>query len=144
MELKKSLSVNSWGIWFLMANKVLLENIYKKLVQDDTDYDEVIQEIKMAANLNCSALNGAKETVAFTSMGLGVNALAQRDTYLQLADKDLPKDEVIQLRSAPFNGRTLFEGHTDRAKKVLKEVKETNERKIVVNIDTKQLTGFTT
>jgi hypothetical protein len=134
-ELKKSLSVNSWGIWFLMANKMLMENLYKRLNSDEIDFDEVVQEVKMAANLNCGALNAAKESALFTSMGIAVDTLAQRDQYLNVMDRDMPKEAAQKLRSAPFDGQTLFHGQIDEAKKSLKEVKESKERTITVKID---------
>jgi len=133
-DLKKSLAVNSWGVWFAKANKILLNNLYDKIASDKVSMEEALEEVKMAANLNCSALNAAKESALFSSMALVTDTLSQRDAYLKIMDKDLPADSRLKLRSAPFNGVRLFEGQTEDAKKALKDVKDNRDRVINVNI----------
>jgi len=133
-DLKKSLAVNSWGVWFAKANKILLNDLYEKIAGDKISMEEALEEVKMAANLNCSMLNAAKESALFSSMALVTDTLAQRDAYLKIMDKDLPADNRIKLRSAPFNGVRLFEGQTEEAKKALKDVKDNKDRVIQVNI----------
>jgi len=133
-DLKKSLAVNSWGVWFAKANKILLNNLYNKIANDEVSMEEALEEVKMAANLNCSALNAAKESALFSSMALVTDTLAQRDAYLKIMDRDIPSDTRIKLRSAPFNGTRLFEGQTEEAKKALKDVKDNKDRVIQVNI----------
>jgi len=58
--------------------------------------EEALEEVKMAANLNCFMLNAAKESALFSSMALVTDTLAQRDAYLKIMDKDIPADNRIK------------------------------------------------
>ena len=142
-DLKKSLSVNSWGLWFAKANKLLLNDLYENIAANNLTKDQALEEIKMAANLNCSALNSAKEAALFSSSALVTDTLAQRDAYLKMLDRDIPQDSRLKMRSAPFNGVRLFEGQTDSAKESLKDAKGSKDRTIKVTIAPEKGQSFT-
>jgi hypothetical protein len=93
----------------------------------------VMENIKMALNLTCSALNAVKDGSTFTSAALAIDTLAGRDSYLQHLDRLVPEDSKTKLRSATFTGSTLFSGKVEDAKEELE--KEKNARpKVTVNV----------
>ena len=132
-EIKKAMAVSSWGLWFTSATNSLLRELHQSLTERSINVPDTLEWIKMLLNLNCTSLNSAKESTGYLTSALSYNILSQRDAYLMNMDKDLSEDSKIDLRSAPLDGNTLFQGKVESAIESLAASKK-KEQKVVVKV----------
>jgi len=115
-EVKKAMTVTSWSLWFTEANQKLLQILYDKVDKGDPSVEQVLQELKMTLNLNCSILNATKDAAFYESSALVTNTLAQRDCYIDILDREVSEETKLDLRASSFMGETLFAGKVRDAK----------------------------
>jgi len=114
-EVQKAMTVTSWSMWFAEANQKLLQDLYDKVDKEQPAVEEVMQELKMAMNLNCSILNATKDAKFYESSALVTNTLTQRDCYIDILDREVSEETKLDLR-ASFMGEPYLLGKLEKQK----------------------------